>query len=228
MTEGVQSIPHINVIHKPDVWKLQCSVAGATVKLEVNGIKRGIIGEVEEKELCQKAQKEFNTNCIVRIVPFSMLYGGKIAAALSRQHPRDLFDYIRMDSTLFEQIKEGFVFYLLGSDKPILEMLNPNLIDQRQALENQFRGMTDEPFEYEDYERARLDLIAKVATLITNSDKEFLISFEHGEPNWTLCCIGDVSHYPSIAWKLKNINNLRATNRTKHREGVQRLENYFY
>ncbi len=223
-----KSIPNIKVVHKPNVWKLQCSIGGATVKLEVNGIKRGIIGEIEEKELCQKAQDEFNTNCIVRIVPFSLLYGGKIAAALSRQHPRDLFDYSRMDNTLFSDIKDGFLFYLLGADKPIIELLNPNLIDQRQALENQFRGMTDEEFEYADYEKSRLELISKIANFITDNDKEFFVSFEKGEPNWELCSIGDISHYPSIAWKLQNINNLRVNNPTKHNEGVQRLTKYLY
>lgn len=42
--------------------------------------------------LCDKAQKEFNMACKARTVSYSLLYGGKMAAALSRQHPRDLFD----------------------------------------------------------------------------------------------------------------------------------------
>ena len=32
-----KSIPGIKVIHKPNVWKLQCTLDGATVKIEVNG-----------------------------------------------------------------------------------------------------------------------------------------------------------------------------------------------
>ena len=36
-----KSIPGIKVIHKHDVWKLQCTLDGATVKIEVNGTKRG-------------------------------------------------------------------------------------------------------------------------------------------------------------------------------------------
>ena len=38
-----RSIPGIHIVHKPDVWKLQCSHEGATVKIEVNGTKRGIM-----------------------------------------------------------------------------------------------------------------------------------------------------------------------------------------
>ncbi len=86
-------IPGILVVPKPAVLKLQCKYGGATVKIEVNAIKRGIIGEVEEKELCKKVQKEFKMSYVARVVPFSLLYGGKIAAALGRQHPRDLLDY---------------------------------------------------------------------------------------------------------------------------------------
>ena len=50
-----RTIPGIRVIHKPTVWKLLCTKGDAMVKIEVNGIKRGIIGEVEEWELCEKA-----------------------------------------------------------------------------------------------------------------------------------------------------------------------------
>jgi hypothetical protein len=43
--------------------------------------------------LCARAQNEFQMGCKARIVSFSQLYGGKITAALSRQHPRDLSAY---------------------------------------------------------------------------------------------------------------------------------------
>lgn len=221
-----KSIPNVKVVHKSNIWKLQCSLDGATVKIEVNGVKRGIIGEVEEIELCPKAQREFNTNFTARIVPFSLLYGGKISAALSRQHPRDLFDYDKMNHTLFDDVKDGFIFYLLGSDKPIIESLNPNLIDQSQSLEHQFRGMTNEEFEYVDFERARLDLIAKVNQMLSKRDKEFIISFEKGEPDWTLCSIGDISHYPATSWKLQNINKLRSSNYDKFIDGIRKLEDF--
>lgn len=49
--------------------------------------------------LCDKAQKEFNMACKARTVSYSLLYGGKMAAALSRQHPRDLFDCKYMEKS---------------------------------------------------------------------------------------------------------------------------------
>ncbi|WP_129733115.1 nucleotidyl transferase AbiEii/AbiGii toxin family protein [Parabacteroides goldsteinii] len=221
-----KSIPGIKVEHKPNVWKLLCILNGATVKIEVNGTKRGIIGEVEDKMLCEKSRNEFNMTCKARTVSYSQLYGGKIVAALSRQHPRDLFDCKYMDITSFAEVKDGFILCLLGSDKPIIEALYPNTIDQTEALENQFSGMSDIPFSYSDYEETRRNLIQQVNTNITNTDREFLISFENGEPDWDKCCIGDLSNYPSVKWKLHNIIKLKKINPQKHQQGIEILRKF--
>lgn len=223
-----KTIPGIRVTHKPDVWKLLCIKDGATVKIEVSGTKRGIIGATEDKSLCAKAQAEFNMGCTARVVSFTQLYGGKISAALSRQHPRDLFDckYMPLDS--LDQAKNGLMLCLLGSDKPILESLQPNPIDQRDALQGQFEGMTDIPFSYEDYETTRKELIEKVNQLFTKEDKEFFVSFERGEPEWGKCCAGDLSKFPSVKWKLQNILKLKKTNPDKYKAGVEKLREYLF
>jgi len=221
-----KTIPGIKVTHKPDVWKLQCIKDGATVKIEVNGTKRGLIGLTEDLDLCAKAQCEFQMGCRARIVSFSQLYGGKISAALDRQHPRDLFDckYMPLDS--IDKTKDGLVFCLIGSGKPVFESLQPNPIDQTDALKNQFEGMTDIPFSYEDYKTTRKELIEKVNSLLTEEDREFLISFEQGIPEWDKCCAGDLSAYPSVKWKLQNILNLKETNPEKFKVSIERLKKY--
>jgi len=221
-----KSIPNIKIIHRPVVLKLQCTYNGATVKIEVNGIKRGILGTVEEHFLCEKAQAEFNLGCVARIVPYSQLYGGKIAAALSRQHPRDLFDCKYMACASFDEIKNGLMFSLLGSDKPIIESLQPNPINQEEALKNQFEGMSSTAFNYEDYELARKVLLKNVNTCLTNTDKNFLISFESGIPDWSKCCAGDLSNYPSIKWKRQNIEALRKQNQEKFNRGLEKLSSF--
>lgn len=222
-----KAVPGIRVIHKPDVWKLQCTKDGTTIKIEVNGSKRGIIGDTEKMQLCEKAKSEFGMSCFANIVPWSQLYGGKIAAALNRQHPQDLFDCRGITSDDFRAVKNGFMLCLLGSDKPIVESLNPNPIDQRDALDRQFDGMTDEPFSYEDYQNARLNLIEVINHGLTEEDKVFLISFEEGNPDWSKCCAGDLSNYPSVRWKLNNIAKLKTKNSAKHKEGVDKLVSYF-
>ena len=99
--------------------KLLCEYHGRQVKVEVNQTKRGIVGgEVLTLPLSDKAQNEFSLYCEAKIVPLTQLYGGKIAAALSRQHPRDLFDVKYMEMPLSD-CREGLIFCLLGSDRPI-------------------------------------------------------------------------------------------------------------
>ena len=222
-----RAVPGIRIIHKQDVWKLQCTKDGTTIKIEVNGTKRGLLGEAEKKQLCEKAKTEFGMTCYANIVSWPQLYGGKIAAALSRQHPRDLFDCREITEKDFSEVKAGFMLCLLGSDKPIVESLTPNPINQTEALENQFEGMTDEPFSYEDYEMSRSNLIQVVNRGLDETDKDFLISFELGTPDWNKCCAGDLSQYPSVRWKLQNIQNLKNKNPQKHQEGVDKLEKYF-
>lgn len=221
-----KTIPGVVVKHKPDVWKLLCTLGDATVKIEVNATKRGIIGDVVELPLCEKARNEFSMGCKARTVSFSQLYGGKITAALSRQHPRDLFDCKYMELQSFDDVKKGFMLCLLGSDKPIIESLQPNDIDQTEALENQFQGMTETPFGYEDYLESRTALLSLVNGGLTITDKEFLLSFEQGEPDWNKCCAGDLSQYPSVQWKLLNIGKLKESNPVKFEQGVNKLRRY--
>ena len=221
-----KTIPGVVVKHKPDVWKLLCTLGDATVKIEVNATKRGIIGDVVELPLCEKARNEFSMGCKARTVSFSQLYGGKITAALSRQHPRDLFDCKYMELQSFDDVKNGFMLCLLGSDKPIIESLQPHDIDQTEALENQFQGMTETPFGYEDYLESRTALLSLVNGGLTITDKEFLLSFEQGEPDWNKCCAGDLSQYPSVQWKLLNISKLKESNPVKFEQGVNKLRRY--
>lgn len=220
-----RTVPGIHIRPVPN--KLLCTLGRSAVKIEVNGIKRGIIGPAIEMPLCDKAQEEFGMYCKARIVPMEQLYGGKIAAAISRQHPRDLFDYNDMESDKIDHLKYGFMFALLGSDKPFIESLYPNPINQQEALENQFRGMTDIPFTYENYETARKQLIAFVNSMLSEEDKAFLVSFEEGDPQWEKSAYSDFRDFPSVQWKSLNVNKLKTQNLTKHRLEVERLKRFF-
>lgn len=222
-----QAVPGCKVVHKPTVWKLECFSNGTKIKLEVNGTKRGVLEQPVKMQLCESAREVFHLNCFANIVSWSQLFGGKICAALSRQHPRDLFDCRMITADEFVNVKAGFLLCLLGSDKPIVESLAPNAIDQTEALESQFNGMSDEPFSYQDYECARRNLILVVNGGLTDDDKRFLLSFEEGNPDWALCSAGDLSRFPSVKWKMQNIDILKGRNPAKHQEGVNKLKEHF-
>lgn len=204
-----QSVKGIQLLHRADICKLLCNFRGNQVKIEVNQTKRGIVsGKPQLMPLCEKAQKDFGMYCEANVVPIPQLYGGKVAAALSRQHPRDLFDVKYMDFSLAE-VKEGILYSLLGSDRPISESIAPNRIDQSEVMETQFMGMTDIPFTYSDYEATRNKLIDGMQSLFSGPEQDFLISFESGSPQWSLLTYPSYEIYPSVSWKLRNIRKLK-------------------
>ena len=216
-------IAGLHVIPKLSTCKLLCEYHGYQVKVEVNQMKRGIIGgDVLTLPLCNKAKDEFQMFCKAKIVPPTLLYGGKIAAALSRQHPRDLFDVKYMDMPL-KDVREGLIFCLLSSDRPIHESFAPSFIDQHEAMEKQFEGMTDVPFTYKEFEQTRKQLITEVRNRMTDADKNFLLSFETGNPQCDGYEFEYFRNYPSVQWKLLNLAKLKKQNPTKLQSEVDKL-----
>ena len=142
---------------------------------------------------------------------------------MDRQHPRDFFDvkYLLENEGFTEEVRTGFLFGLLSSNRPLHEMLTPNLLDQRSAMANQFEGMSEEEFTYEDFEATRSLLIKTIHENLTDTDKKFLLSFQNDTPDWSLLDFGD---YPAVQWKLQNLQKLKEANPEKHREQLDLLE----
>ena len=228
LKEKIKSIiPNVIISEKPN--KIYCTQKGIMTKVEVSGTKRGLIEPYEIRPLCKKAQNEFETLNKAKIVSLSQLYGGKITAALDRQHPRDLFDVKLMFDfvTDFQQVKKGFLYCLLGGDRPIIESLSPNRIDQQETMIKQFSGMTDISFSYSDYEETREKLIDFINSNLTQQDKEFLIAFESENDLLQFTEYQEYLPFPSVQWKLQNISKLKENNPNKNRERVKKLENFF-
>lgn len=209
------TLPGTHVQHRQKEAKLIVSNNEASVKVEVNVMKRGCFSPPVEMTLCDQAQREYDVFCEIQVVEKSHLYGGKICAALDRQHPRDLFDIQQMFKTMHfdDALKKGFIFYLVSAGRPVSELLFPNFSDQRLAFDNQFAGMTAHAFTYADYENIRMSLIDKIHGSLTSADKQFLLRFEQGIPDWSLY---DFSIFPAVQWKLINIQLLKKQNPVKH------------
>lgn len=158
---------------------------------------------------CQKSAKRLVLLCMaVQLLTLSQLYGGKICAALDRQHPRDLFAIkLLLDSEgLTDEIRQGLIYGLVSSNRPTHELLRPRLQDQRTAFDNQFEGMSTLMFSYEDYERTRLELIELVNGSLTDKDRAFLLSVNRLKPDWG---IYDFQNFPSVKWKLSNLEKFK-------------------
>ena len=210
-------IPEVQIELNKKTSKLQIAQKGAQIKLEVNQTNRGALGDLLEMELCELAQEEFEAFCVMPVVSMGQLYGGKVCAALDRQHPRDLFDvkYLLDNEGFTDEVKEGFLLFLLCSNRPIHVLLNPNLLDQRRAMVNQFEGMTDEAFTYEDYQVTRSRLVETIQGSLTETDKAFLLSIKSLNPDWS---IYDFSQFPGVQWKLQNLQLLKENDPKKHEE----------
>lgn len=218
--------PEIKIQHKKEDSKLLIFRRGAIVKLEVNQIMRGVISPVTQMTLCQTAQNAFDAYCEIAVVPRGQLLGGKICAALDRQHPRDLFDvkYILKNEGFNEDIKTGLIYCLSSSVRPTNELLNPNYQDQQEAMENQFDGMTGGEFLYEEYEATRVQLVKTVIENLSEEDKAFILSFNRLEPDWDMY---NFQQYPSVRWKLQNLQKLKETQQEKYKDQCELLERIF-
>lgn len=216
-------VPNVRITPRLDAGKLQISANKVDMKIEVNLVNRGALTQPIEMPLCEKAQNEFEAFCSIPVVSLGQLFGGKIVAALDRQHPRDLFDvkYLLAKEGFTQEIKEGFLLCLLCSDRPIHEVIIPNFQDQQSALANQFSGMTDEEFSYNEYESVREKLVATIHKHLTDQDKEFLLNVKNVTPDWS---IYDFQRFPSVKWKLQNLQKLKEKNPDKHREQYEILK----
>jgi len=216
-------VPNVAVTHLSSALKLLISTKNSIIKLEVNQIKRGVYESTFRGVLCETAQNEFDTFCTIPIVPIGQVYGGKICAALARQHPRDLFDikFLLNTEGFSEEIKKGFLFGLLGGNKPIHEIISPNLINQRSAMEKQFKGMTREQFTYKDFEETRSQLIATIQKHLTEYDRQFLLSIQRLEPDWSIYSFQD---FPAVKWRIMNLKTLMEDNEKKYKDQYDTLK----
>ena len=64
-------------------------VGGVQTRIEVTPVLRGCVYEPKLLTVSRSVEETFGF-AEVRVVSFADLYGGKIVAALDRQHPRDL------------------------------------------------------------------------------------------------------------------------------------------
>lgn len=215
--------PGIRIQHKESICKLLISDHDAQIKIEVNMVGRGLLGEANKALLCDVAQDQFDAFCSMTLVPMAQLYGGKICAALDRQHPRDLFDVKLLfeNEGFTEEIKTGLIFGLISSNRPTHELLKPRLQDQSVAFVNQFEGMATVAFSYEEYEATRLKLISEIYDCLTDTDKDFLLSINRLEPDWG---IYDFQDFPSVKWKLANLATFKEKRPEDHQQHYTELE----
>lgn len=126
--------------------KLNCQRFRAQVKIEVNPSLRRHLFPVRDLACSDRVQEQFDGFVEARCVSHGELFGGKICAALDRQHPRDLFDVRRLldQESLTDEVRLGAIAGFVSHGRPIAELVDPAPKDQRETFRCQFQGM---PFE---------------------------------------------------------------------------------
>ncbi|TVQ06348.1 MAG: nucleotidyl transferase AbiEii/AbiGii toxin family protein [Bacteroidetes bacterium] len=210
-----------------DEVKLFCKLNTSEVKIEVNTINRGLMDLPSQKYLCMAAQERFNTWCEIKTVPIEQLFGGKIVAALDRQHPRDLFDIKKLMEyrSIDTKMLIGFLFCAFSSKRPLDEILQPNPMNYNHLINNQFLGMTNEAFTIETYETVRAKLISTIISSLSKDQKTMILNFAETNPVWLY---GDWGSYPGIAWKIKNLVHLKETNPSKFQKQIEKLKSILF
>ncbi len=178
------------------------------------------------QDITDIAEEEFERFVSMQIFSREELYGGKICAALDRQHPRDLFDIFHLlRDGLTDDIRAGFILMLLSHPRPMHELLSPNMHDMHEVFTKQFTGMSTFPFSYAMFESTRKQLVDTLSKTLTKTEKAFLLSFKTGIPDWKLFPISGIDKLPAIQWKLLNIKKLKELNPLKHRAMTDALYN---
>lgn len=205
--------------------KLFINRDGVQVKIEANPVLRGVLYPAKKKSLQTKVSSEFEKEFDIQILSLPDLYGGKIAAALDRQHPRDLFDVklLLENEGISKEIMTGFLVYLMCHKRPPNELLMPTLQDQTALFESDFKGMTNISFNYADFVKTRQTLIKKINSSISADDKKFLLSFFEGKPDWSLFRESHAQELPAIRWKLLNLNKLDPAKRKAQIESLKSI-----
>lgn len=193
--------------HTDYTYKLIITHQCLLVKIEPNLILRGSCYPPVLKPLCRKASDIFKMEMEVPVLSFADLYGGKICAALDRQHPRDLFDITLLSETggLTDDICQAFVVYLASHNRPMSELLSPNFKEFRQIYETEFKGMTSVEISYQTLKKTAKELPGLILSRLSQKDRKFLLSIKTGSPDFSLLPVSGLENFPAIKWKVENI-----------------------
>ena len=202
----------LNKLNSDSETKLFIEDDRSQVKVEVNVVFRGTIFPVEIRSLTAKTAQMFSTTVDAPVLAEAELYGSKIVAALDRQHPRDLFDVLKLyeQGDLTPDILEAVVIYLAGHNRPTHEVLFGTDKDISTSYANSFVGMTfEESPSLEILLDVRAKLRADVTQRITEKHRDFLIGLAEANPDWSLLDCEHAESLPGLRWKLFNLNKFQ-------------------
>ena len=125
-----------------------------------------------------------------------------------------------------EETLDCFVVYLAGHNRPMHEVLFPNLKPLDVIFENEFTGMTIDAVALNALEAVRGRMLHELPRALSPRQREFLLSMACAAPDWALLPYPHIEHLPALQWKLLNLEKLRKSGKRfaqQHDELATRL-----
>lgn len=209
-----------------DETRLLVRRGAVQVKIDVNHVFRGTVLPVAMRGLSPRASDELQAELEIPVASLEDVYGGKLVAALARQHPRDLFDVMQLfaHEGVTEGIRRAFVVYLAGHNRPIHEVLFPNPWDIEQEFRETFVGMTAEDVALDTLHDARDELLRTLHEGLDGNERQFLVSVARNQPQWDLLDLDHVKNLPALRWKMRNLDELQKSNPDRLRQQADELQ----
>ncbi len=208
--------------------RIQVRQGTAQIKIETSPVTRGVVHEPELLTVTDAVEDEFGF-AEIRVVSFEDLFGGKLHAAVDRQHPRDLFD-VRLlydNEGLTDALFRTFLVYIASSNRPAHELLNPNPIALDRPYTQEFEGMTRLPVDLAALIETRTQLFADLRARLDDQVRTFLLGLHDGTPDFRVIDMSQAADLPAVRWKLINLNKLKTENPAKHAEQRAALDALF-
>lgn len=197
----------------------------AEIKIETSPVARGTVHPPGRRRVSAAVEDAFGF-AEMQVVSFEDLFGGKLHAALDRQHPRDLFDVklLYENEGMTDALFRTFLIYVASSGRPPHELVRPSLADLDEAFVKEFEGMTIEPISLDDLKAARTRMTTDIVAKLDDKAMRFLLSLHDGEPDFKAIGLPQAAELPAVRWKLLNLEKLKAQNPEKHAEQRREIE----
>ncbi|MBM7045716.1 nucleotidyl transferase AbiEii/AbiGii toxin family protein [Rhizobium lusitanum] len=200
---------------------------GATeIKIETSPVARGTVHPPELRAVTDGVAEAFGF-AEMQVVSFEDLFGGKLHAAVDRQHPRDLFDVKLLydNEGLTDALFRTFLIYVASSGRPPHELIRPSLSELEEAFVKEFEGMTIEPVSLIELKDARARLTGDLLARLDEKAMRFLLTLHDAEPDFEVIGLPQAAALPAVRWKLLNLAKLKQQNPDKHMLQRREIEN---
>jgi predicted nucleotidyltransferase component of viral defense system len=198
------------------ITALNVQLGRAQVKIEISPVLRGCVFEPEGRGVSAAVEEEFGF-AETQVLSFADLYAGKLVAALDRQHPRDLFDARELlaNEGIDDAMRVAFVVYLLSHKRPMCEVLAVRRKNIADRFAQEFAGMTLAPVVLDELLETREELVRALVKEMPDDHREFLVSFELGNPKWDLLPVRHAKRLPAVKWRQRNLDSIPKKKRAK-------------